>query len=109
MTGPAHDASVTAGYLVRVERDAHRAVRPSRRYRGDSDTPCNQRRTTATIMIERPAAIDASGSGDFEDMLRNAEGLDTPDGYRAELIRGKIVVSPWPKLRYKRVMKSLRQ
>ncbi|MFI6011733.1 Uma2 family endonuclease [Streptomyces sp. NPDC051243] len=41
-------------------------------------------------------------------MLRIVEGLDTPDGYKAELIRGKIVVSPWSKLRYKKVMKSLR-
>ncbi|MER6011237.1 Uma2 family endonuclease [Streptomyces bluensis] len=60
-------------------------------------------------MIERPAAIGASRSGAFEDMLRSVEELDTPDGYRAELIRGKIVVSPWPKLRHQRVMRSLRR
>ncbi|MCX5092300.1 Uma2 family endonuclease [Streptomyces sp. NBC_00365] len=41
-------------------------------------------------------------------MLRTVEELDTPEGYKAELIRGKIVVSPWSKLRYKKVMKSLR-
>jgi Uma2 family endonuclease len=41
-------------------------------------------------------------------MLRIVEELDTPAGYKAELIRGKIVVSPWSKLRYKKVMKSLR-
>ena len=62
-----------------------------------------------TIMSERPAAIGAPTAGAFEDMLRTVEELDTPDGYKAELIRGKIVVSPWSKLRYKRVMKSLRQ
>lgn len=61
-----------------------------------------------TTMIERPAAIDASGSGAFEDMLRTVEELDTPDGYKAELIRGKIVVSPWSKLRYLRPMRRLR-
>jgi hypothetical protein len=59
-------------------------------------------------MTERPAAIEAPPSGAFEDMLRIVEELDTPEGYKAELIRGKIVVSPWSKLRYKKVMKSLR-
>ncbi|WP_329532776.1 Uma2 family endonuclease [Streptomyces sp. NBC_01450] len=59
-------------------------------------------------MSERPAAIDAPSAGAFEDMLRTVEELDTPEGYKAELIRGKIVVSPWSKLRYKKVMKSLR-
>ncbi len=61
-----------------------------------------------TIMAERPTAIDAAQPGAFEDMLRIVEQMDTPAGYKAELIRGKIVVSPWSKLRYKRVMKSLR-
>ncbi|MEH0578803.1 MULTISPECIES: Uma2 family endonuclease [Streptomyces] len=41
-------------------------------------------------------------------MLRIVEKLDTPAGYKAELVRGKIVVSPGPKLRYMKVMKSLR-
>lgn len=61
-----------------------------------------------TTMSERPAAIDAPAAGAFEDMLRIVEELDTPDGYKAELIRGKIVVSPWSKLRFKKAMKSLR-
>ncbi|WP_369233800.1 Uma2 family endonuclease [Streptomyces sp. R21] len=59
-------------------------------------------------MSERPTAIDAPPSGAFEDMLRIVEELDTPDGYKAELIRGKIVVSPWSKLRYLRPMRRLR-
>ncbi|MEU9369115.1 Uma2 family endonuclease [Streptomyces avermitilis] len=59
-------------------------------------------------MTERPAAIKAPPAGAFEDMLRIVEELDTPEGYKAELIRGKIVVSPWSKLRYKKVMKLLR-
>ncbi|MEV6587725.1 Uma2 family endonuclease [Streptomyces acidicola] len=100
---------VTVSYLVRVEQGASRVPRLTRHYGGGIDTTCTQRRTVVTTMIERPAAIDASGSGAFEDMLRTVEELDTPDGYKAELIRGKIVVSPWSKLRYKRVMKSLRQ
>ncbi|MCT9112237.1 Uma2 family endonuclease [Streptomyces mirabilis] len=61
-----------------------------------------------TIMSERPASMDAPSAGVFGDMLRTVEELDTPEGYKAELIRGKIVVSPWSKLRYKKVMKSLR-
>ncbi|MFF2509353.1 Uma2 family endonuclease [Streptomyces sp. NPDC058067] len=61
-------------------------------------------------MIERPKVIDGSPStGAFEEMLRIVEELDTPDGYKAELIRGKIVVSPWSKLRYLRPMRSLRK
>ncbi|MDX3577681.1 MULTISPECIES: Uma2 family endonuclease [unclassified Streptomyces] len=59
-------------------------------------------------MSERPRAMDTPLSGSFEDMLGIVEGLDTPAGYKAELIRGKIVVSPWSKLRYKKVMKELR-
>ncbi|MPY58205.1 Uma2 family endonuclease [Streptomyces spongiae] len=59
-------------------------------------------------MIERPEAVGASGPGDFEDMLRTVEELDTPHGYKAELIRGKIIVSPWSKLRYLRPMRLLR-
>ncbi|MBA4861295.1 Uma2 family endonuclease [Streptomyces sp. PSKA54] len=60
-------------------------------------------------MIERPKTIEGPTPGDFEDMLRTVEELDTPDGYKAELIRGKIVVSPWSKLRYLRPMRKLRQ
>ncbi|MFP3988244.1 Uma2 family endonuclease [Streptomyces sp. E11-3] len=53
--------------------------------------------------------IDTPEEGTFEAMLRTVEELDTPDGYKAELIRGKIVVSPRSKLRDKRPMKLLRQ
>lgn len=61
-----------------------------------------------TIMTERPTAIDAPADGSFEDMLRIVEEMDTPVGYKAELIRGKIVVSLWSKLRYLRPMRRLR-
>ncbi|MET7655885.1 Uma2 family endonuclease [Streptomyces sp. NPDC005486] len=60
-------------------------------------------------MTERPAAIETPRSGAFEDMLRIVEELDTPAGYKAELIRGKIVVSPGSKLRYLRPMRRLRE
>jgi hypothetical protein len=79
-----------------------------RRYRGSGDTLCNHWRIVVTIMTERPPAIDAPPTGSFEEMLRIVEELDTPAGYKAELIRGKIVVSLWSKLRYRKVMKSLR-
>ncbi|WP_438296576.1 Uma2 family endonuclease [Streptomyces sp. HUAS TT7] len=65
-------------------------------------------------MTDRPTAIDAEADADtvqnvtFEELLRTVEELNTPDGYKAELIRGKIVVSPWSKLRYLRPMRLLR-
>ncbi|WP_189968679.1 Uma2 family endonuclease [Streptomyces violascens] len=63
-------------------------------------------------MIERRTAIDtdvnAAQTMAFEELLRTVEELNTPDGYKAELIRGKIVVSPWSKLRYLRPMRLLR-
>nr|WP_248296939.1 hypothetical protein [Streptomyces sp. S1D4-11] len=63
-----------------------------------------------TSMIERPMAIGPTpAAGAFEDLLRIVEELETSDGYKAELIRAKIVVSPWSKLRYKKAMKSLRR
>lgn len=64
-----------------------------------------------TAMIEQPAPIDADevGTQGFERLLRTVEELDTPDGFKAELIRGKIVVSPWSKLRYLRPMRALRR
>ncbi|WP_369234072.1 Uma2 family endonuclease [Streptomyces sp. R21] len=97
-------------YLVWVHAGSGRAEINVRRYRGGSDTPCKQRKTVVTTMTERPMAIEATTTtGAFEDMLRTVEELDTPDGYKAELIRGKIVVSPWSKLRYLRPMRSLRK
>ncbi|MFD9629397.1 Uma2 family endonuclease [Streptomyces violascens] len=65
-------------------------------------------------MTDRPTAkgveTDAETVQDvtFEELLRAVEELNTPDGYKAELIRGKIVVSPWSKLRYLRPMRLLR-
>ncbi|MDQ1051907.1 hypothetical protein [Streptomyces sp. V4I2] len=35
--------------------------------------------------------------------------MDTPEGWKAELIREKIVVSPWSKIRYAMPMRSLRK
>ncbi|MDA5279029.1 Uma2 family endonuclease [Streptomyces sp. NPDC054904] len=57
-------------------------------------------------MTERATPIEAPPT--FEDLLRTVEQMHTPDGFKAELIRGKIVVSPWSKLRYYRPMRALR-
>jgi Uma2 family endonuclease len=58
-----------------------------------------RRRIAVTTMIERPTAIQGSAPEGFEDLLRIAEELDVP-GYKAELIRGRIVMSPWSQIRY---------
>jgi Uma2 family endonuclease len=90
-----------------------RAGAVNRAYRGAGDTLRNQWRTVVTTMTGLPAAGDgsseeASEAFGFEDTLRIVEELDIPDGYKAELIRGKVIVSPWPKPRYLRPMRALR-
>ncbi|MCJ1680631.1 Uma2 family endonuclease [Streptomyces sp. APSN-46.1] len=61
-------------------------------------------------MTERATPIEAPLSPPtFESLLRTVEEMNTPDGFKAELIRGKIVVSPWSKLRYSRPMRVLRE
>lgn len=61
-----------------------------------------------TIMTERATPIDAL-TPTFESLLRTVAEMNTPDGFKAELIRGKIVVSPFSKLRYLRPMRALRE
>ncbi|WP_234308492.1 hypothetical protein [Streptomyces sp. NRRL F-4428] len=61
-------------------------------------------------MIERATPIETSPAPPaFEDLLRTVAEMDTPDGFKAELIRGKIVVSPFSRLRYSRPMRLLRE
>lgn len=62
-----------------------------------------------TIMIERATPIEAQASPAFESLLRTVAEMDTPHGFKAELIRGKIIVSPFSKLRYSRRMRLLRE
>ncbi|CAM5489808.1 Uma2 family endonuclease [Streptomyces pilosus] len=57
-----------------------------------------------TVMAERPT-INGTEPDSFESLLRTLDGLDVPDGYKAEIIRGNIVVSPWSKGYYHRVMR----
>ncbi|MFI6687767.1 Uma2 family endonuclease [Streptomyces sp. NPDC050485] len=58
------------------------------------------------ITPDRPTAMDADVP--YEELLRTVEELNTPDGYKAELIRGKIVVSPWAGLHRFRPTRLLR-
>ncbi|MFI5985396.1 Uma2 family endonuclease [Streptomyces sp. NPDC051555] len=60
-------------------------------------------------MSERATPIETLSPPTFETLLRTVEEMNTPDGFKAELIRGKIVVSPWSKLRYYRPMRALRE
>jgi hypothetical protein len=68
-----------------------------------------QERRIMTVMLERPTPIETpDGPPDFEALCRTLLSMDVPDGYRAEIIRGSIVVSPWSKGFYLPVMRSVR-
>ncbi|WP_037676871.1 Uma2 family endonuclease [Streptomyces griseus] len=56
-----------------------------------------------TLMAERPT-MSSTEPHSFEDLLNDLDRLDVLDGYKAEIIRGSIVMSPWPKGYYTRVM-----
>ncbi|MDT6986592.1 Uma2 family endonuclease [Streptomyces lusitanus] len=56
-----------------------------------------------TVMAERPTTHGTEPHS-FEDLLRTLDELNVPDGYKAEIIRGNIVVSPWQKAYYLRAM-----
>jgi Uma2 family endonuclease len=60
-----------------------------------------------TLMAERPVISGTEPSGSFGELLDLLDELHVPDGYRAEIIRGSIVVSPWSKGYYLRVMRSV--
>ncbi|MEU3097428.1 Uma2 family endonuclease [Streptomyces sp. NPDC006967] len=57
-----------------------------------------------TVMAERPTT-NGTEPDSFGKLLRTLDELDVPDGYKAEIIRGNIVVSPWSKGYYHRVMR----
>lgn len=62
-----------------------------------------------TVMLERPNAIDVpDGPARFQALCRTLLTMDVPDGYRAEIIGGNIVMSPWSKGYYLPIMRSLR-
>ncbi|WLW53338.1 Uma2 family endonuclease [Streptomyces sp. YU58] len=57
-----------------------------------------------TLMTERPTTSGTEPRG-FEELLGTLDALIVPDGYTAEIIRGNIVLSPWSKGYYQRVMR----
>ncbi|MET8946006.1 hypothetical protein ABZX30_21075 [Streptomyces sp. NPDC004542] len=57
-----------------------------------------------TLMTEGPVTSDAEPRNGFEELLDLLDELNVPDGYKAEIIRGSIVVSPWSKAYYADVM-----
>ncbi|GGN06950.1 Uma2 family endonuclease [Streptomyces fuscichromogenes] len=58
-----------------------------------------------TLMTERPT-ISGTEPDSFEDLLDTLDELDVP-GYRAEIIRGSIVLSPWSKGYYQDPMELI--
>ncbi|MGW7256025.1 Uma2 family endonuclease [Streptomyces sp. NPDC054834] len=60
-----------------------------------------------TLMAERPVINDPEPRSSFEELLDLLDELNVPDGYKAEIIRGSIVVSPWSLGYYTRVMRSV--
>lgn len=59
-----------------------------------------------TSMTERPTTSGTEPRG-FEALLDDLDELIVPDGYKAEIIRGNIVLSPWSKGYYLRVMELI--
>lgn len=57
-----------------------------------------------TLMTERPITISGTESPSFEGLLDALDELYVPDGYKAEIIKGNIVLSPWSKGYYADVM-----
>ncbi|MFC5720139.1 Uma2 family endonuclease [Streptomyces gamaensis] len=64
------------------------------------------------VMVETPPpqSIDRSPEprGGFDELCRILEQIDAglPDGYRTEIIGGKVVVSPWSRGKYLPIMRS---
>lgn len=64
------------------------------------------------VMVETPPTQTIDGTSDparYEELRRTLDQLDSalPDGYRAEIIGGNIVMSPWSRGAYLRVMRSM--
>lgn len=56
-------------------------------------------------MAERRVIDGTEPHSDFEELLGVLDELHVPDGHKAEIIRGSIVASPWPKGYCNRVMR----
>ncbi|MBC7267451.1 MAG: Uma2 family endonuclease [Streptomyces sp.] len=57
-----------------------------------------------TLMAERPVMSGTEPRSEFEELLDLLDELNVPDGFKAEINRGSIVVSPWSKGYYLDVM-----
>lgn len=58
-------------------------------------------------MLGRPT-IDGTDPRRFEELCEALDELDVPDGFKAEIIKGNIVVSSWSKAYYLDVMDLVR-
>ncbi|MQY36091.1 hypothetical protein SRB17_40880 [Streptomyces sp. RB17] len=59
-----------------------------------------------TLVTEQPT-ISGGKPDSFEELLDILDELDLRDGFKAEIYRGKIVVSPWSKGYYALVMRRV--
>jgi hypothetical protein len=60
-------------------------------------------------MLERPTTIEAPrGTPQFEALCKTLLSMEVPDGYRAEIVGGNIVMSPWSRGYYLPVMRAIR-
>lgn len=62
-----------------------------------------------TVMLERPMTISVPpGSPRFQALCRTLLTMDVPVGYRAQIVGGNIVMSPWSQKFYMPIMRALR-
>ncbi|MEV6396719.1 Uma2 family endonuclease [Streptomyces sp. NPDC051907] len=62
-----------------------------------------------TLMLERPTTTEVPpGSARFQALSRTLLSMEVPDGYRAEIVGGNIVMSPWSRKFYSPIMRSIR-
>ncbi|MCX4763759.1 Uma2 family endonuclease [Streptomyces sp. NBC_01275] len=59
-----------------------------------------------TLMAEGPTISDTEPDS-FEELLDILDELNLRDGFKAEIIRGSVVVSPWSKAYYYDVLESV--
>ncbi|MGK5532659.1 Uma2 family endonuclease [Streptomyces sp. URMC 129] len=60
-----------------------------------------------TVMMERPTIRIPAGPAEFEELRRVLDRMEVPEGYRAEIIRGGIRMTPWSQGFYLSIMDSL--
>lgn len=62
-----------------------------------------------TVMLERPTTISVPpGPAAYQALCRTLLTMDVPDGYRAEIVGGNIVMSPWSRGYYLPIMRYIR-